>query len=203
MLIIALFILLSSCSLDKMREQGFKLGFVRGTIEVPNIPFHREPFSEDSNGRVVYFVGPNGKFFEINVTRVAIIRERCSQDALGCTLSDGSKIVSVWMIDSFAVALHQCARIFAIDAGWTPAFMAKEFGDDRLGEFSLPNLLRAYGDKPANREPCGPSPYYTNMGWQDWFQAVRYGGNRGGRLLTLEEWKWLMAKEGLDGSQWK
>lgn len=192
---------LSACSNEIPRMLRAPVG--TGVIHQPNILFHREPYGEDENGRIVYFTGYNGKFYEVNVAKQEIVNERCQQATLACVSRDGSKIISAWLVDKFVAEIAVCAYIMAIDFGWNDAMIQDEFSDEKLGLYSFANLAREYGDKPARREVCGPAPYYTGMGWSDWTTAVRYGDHAGGRLLTLDEWRHLMAIEGLDGSEWK
>ncbi len=75
----------------------------------------------------------------------------------------------MFIIDSAAMALHECAHALAFSRAMTQADIDKEIGGTHW-QWVLPFL-----DGPALAEPCGATV------WSD--------GTKPGRLKTLEQWQ--------------
>jgi hypothetical protein len=79
---------------------------------------------------------------------------------------------AIFMVDSLAVAAHECTHVAAIDG-------EMEHPSEWMGNMAVSQLYLSVGTAPAPWEPCGPSAKHT--GPEDY-----------GRALVVEEWEHLM-----------
>ncbi len=146
-----------------------------------------------------WFITEKG-FHEIIVAAPKQVERICGKPgALWCIGIIGDKnkkenplrIPTAILVKKLAVALHVCARILAMDAGWSEETIERELSSERLGALSLENLLLVYGNEPAAEKPCGDGSYFTGLGLfnRNW---TKWGNPKGGRLLTPREFGELL-----------
>jgi hypothetical protein len=129
--------------------------------------------------RSALFVTPHGHVWQINIASRERVAKECEHSQrLGCVIIEPLKWGQMWTVDSFAVSLHECAHIFALDSGMTVAEIeAQERADG--APFSVNNLLKQYPNRRAMGKPCGPDALYSGI--------EGAGSLTGGRLMQLEE----------------
>lgn len=122
--------------------------------------------------RVSGYVSSDGSLWSVNVVSVWKLQTVCGPLTYGCIIGKGRGGL-VYIPDSAGAAWHECSHIKALADGSTPT---REWLKDIAGGWLLGSIA-SVAPIPAGDKPCGESPVYG------------VDSDRGGRLMTLEEWK--------------
>ena len=147
----------------------FLLFFLSACVIGASIPTIRT-----DNPRQGWYVTDTGKVYRWTVTQPEIVAQHCRGIAMGCVIIpwhlEGDKVVGeIWLVDSFAVAVHECAHVLAFDG-------VGEHPSHWFGELSIAALSARFPGVPAPPQPCGPSALHTDS-------------DTGGRAMEIEEWE--------------